>query len=564
MSCDRNDPYEVELRKDVNPEPSHKQVFAEFPELTAQPEGLETQLVHSAACHAHTPVPEPPAKFLERFYDRPYRRPLRGHIRRQLTRPLRVMKFGGTSVGDASCIARVVEIVQMAARQSDLVVVVSAMSGVTNLLLAAAVHAGSGDYRSAEVILERLRNQHELAIQTLFSSLDARTTLLEKVDQVLEQGRGFCKTTSALRELTPASRDAIAGLGERLCAPLLAAALEERGVHSEAAEATRLIMTDSRHGAAEPQMDLTRELCQKTLRPLLQRGTVPVVTGYIGATVEGVATTLGRGGSDYSATIIGAALQADEVIIWTDVDGIFTTDPRMVGEARTIPELSYREASDLACFGAKVLHPKSLRPVERSHIPVSIRNTFAPGKAGTRINEFHPARNGQVKAITVKSDVSLISVRGQCAFNMPNALRRILPKAEPAPAEMILIAQSSSQDGIGFVVSSQIAGHTERALCNEFEQELAPKELEQIRADSSIAVLTLVGHSVENMAEVIDRTLNALERERVRVVALAQGSSACALSFVIRKEDVKTALHAAHAEFQLGANRNGASGGSAS
>jgi aspartate kinase len=469
------------------------------------------------------------------------------------------MKFGGTSVGDVSCIRRVVEIVQRAVLETDLVVVVSAMSGVTNLLLAAARHAAKGDCGAAEVILDGIRRQHESAMNGLLILPDTRTALLERIDQILQEGGRLCEATASHGELTPASRDAIAGLGERLSAPLLAAALRQSGVCSEGVEATRLIVTDACHGAGEPRTDLTRELCRKNLRPLLQHGTVPVVTGYIGATVEGTPTTLGRGGSDYSATIIGAALQADEVIIWTDVDGIFTTDPRLVEEASTIPELSYKEASDLAYFGAKVLHPKSLCPVMHWHIPVWVRNTFSPEKPGTKINASGRANNGHVKAITALSDVSLITVRGRCS-KVPDALRRTLLREQGTQKEIFLVAQSSSQDGTGFVVASDVADRAEQALCKEFGEEFVRKESQHILADSSIAVLTVVGHSAESMAGVVDRMLSILEREKVEVVALAQGISASALSFVIKKEDVKTALHASHREFHLGANGNGASG----
>src|SRR6202041_4171554 len=188
--------------------------------------------------------------------------------------------------------------------------------------------------------------------------------------------------------------------GERLSAPLVAAALQECGVETEAIEATELIVTDGYHGAAEPAIDRTRERCEVRLRPLLQKGIVPVVTGFIGATPEGVLTTLGRGGSDYSATILGAALDADEVIIWTDVDGLMTADPRVVDGACTIPEISYREAAELARFGAKVLHPKTLRALTQCRVPLWIRNTFKPHSPGTRITPAGSAISGGVKGLT--------------------------------------------------------------------------------------------------------------------------------------------------------------------
>jgi len=302
------------------------------------------------------------------------------------------MKFGGTSVGDASAIRKVVDIIRGASRDGDLVVVVSAMSGVTNQLIEAATQAQAGNRQSVEMILEQLRQRHGAVVSALIHSVSARTQVNRHMEQIFREGERLCQGTALLRELTLRVRDSISSLGERLSAPLVAAVLEEHGVASEAMEATALIQTDSRHGAADPHMDVTRKLCQERLRPLVEKGVVPVVTGFIGATVEGVLTTLGRGGSDYSATILGAALDADEVTIWTDVDGLMTADPRLVADASTIAEISYREAEEMAHLGAKVLHPKTLRAVTQRGIPLWIRNTFAPERAGTKITPSGPPR----------------------------------------------------------------------------------------------------------------------------------------------------------------------------
>jgi hypothetical protein len=268
---------------------------------------------------------------------------------------LQVMKFGGTSVGDASCIARAVQIVARAARENGVVVVVSAMTGVTNRLVEAATRAGSGDEQAGAGLIEALRSQHHDALAALVPAGEARSEIARRIGETLAEGQRLFEGTALLREVTPRALDSISSLGERLCAPIFAGALSELGVSGVAIDATELIVTDSYHGGAEPLMDVTRERCGARLRPLLKENAVPVVTGFIGATREGMLTTLGRGGSDYSATILGAAMGADEVIIWTDVDGVLTADPRLVPDARTIPEISYREAAELAYFGAKVL-----------------------------------------------------------------------------------------------------------------------------------------------------------------------------------------------------------------
>src|SRR6202041_4212051 len=225
--------------------------------------------------------------------------------------------------------------------------------------------------------------QNFTAVNDLVPQGERREQLTRRTEQLFQHCERLCQGTLLLRELTPRARDAVWSLGERLSAPMLAAALVEAGTASESVEATDVVVTDSRHGGANPLMDLTRKQCEARMRPLIERDIVPVTTGFIGATAEGVLTTLGRGGSDYSATILGGALSADEVIIWTDVNGVLTADPRLVPEARTIPVISYREAAELAFFGAKVLHPKTLNPVMRAAIPVWIRNSFAPERAGT-------------------------------------------------------------------------------------------------------------------------------------------------------------------------------------
>jgi aspartate kinase len=223
---------------------------------------------------------------------------------------------------------------------------------------------------------------------------------------------------------------------------MVAAALSEHGVPTEAVESTELIATDCYHGGADPLMDQTQARSKARLRPLLDNGIVPVVTGFIGATDSGVLTTLGRGGSDYSATILGAALSADEVIIWTDVNGVLTADPRLVPEARTIPEISYLEASELAYFGAKVLHPKTLRAVAQAGIPVWIRNTFAPEQAGTKITPRGRSNGGGVKALTAIRDVALISVGGPGIVGVPDVVGRTFSTTAEVHASILLISQS--------------------------------------------------------------------------------------------------------------------------
>jgi bifunctional aspartokinase / homoserine dehydrogenase 1 len=404
-------------------------------------------------------------------------------------RPLRIMKFGGTSVGDASCIRRVAEIVRNAGRESDVLIVVSAMSGVTNQLIEAATRSEAGDLNSARAIFTTLRAQHDRALDSLVQCPEQRRAIHTKMQDCYQQGEQLCKRADSSRELSLKDRDALSSLGERLCAPLVAAALVAYGVRSEAIEATEIVVTDSCHGAANPCMDVTRERCRGRIDKLLEQGIVPVVTGYIGATPEGVLTTLGRGGSDYSATILGAALDADEVIIWTDVDGLMTADPRLVDQAFTIPEISYREAAELACFGAKVLHPKTMRALTQCGIPLWIRNTFAPHLPGTRITPAGPAIRG-VKSLTAM-------------------------------------------------------------LRCEAAQDPGSKTGEDAALDPQAAIVTLVGMDLRS-TEAAVRMLCALSLAHVNVVAMFEGASGCSISVVVAGKNQTAALAALHHEFQLG------------
>jgi len=482
--------------------------------------------------------------------------PLPGEARVDLKKPIRVMKFGGTSVADASCIARVVEIIRAASEESHIVVVVSAMSGVTNQLIEAAMHAEAGEHSPVVTILEGIRQQHETAIGTLIRSDEQRRRIKGRVEDLLGEGDRLCQGASLLRELTLRSRDTISSLGERLSAPIIAGALAEQGIAGEAIEATELVVTDSCHGAADPYMDVTRERCQSRLRPLLERGIVPVVTGFIGATPEGALTTLGRGGSDYSATILGAALDAEEVVIWTDVDGLQTVDPRLVPGGCTITEISYREAAELAYFGAKVLHPKTLRPVVECGIPLWIRNTFAPELPGTKITPGGPVGDDRAMALTATHDVVLITVGGPGMVGVQDVLGRTVRTTAAVRADVLLISQSSSQNDLCLVIGSSHAKAVVEALHHEFAHDLAHEKAEHITVDPTVAIVAVVGQNVRGRSGLVSRTFRALDSERIGIVAIAHGSTECTISFVVAKDDLKAALKCIHREFQLGSPSN--------
>lgn len=464
------------------------------------------------------------------------------------------MKFGGTSVGNACAIQKVVDIIRAALLESEVVVVVSAMGGVTNELLDAVTRSEVGDNEAVASIFDRLNRQHTLAASTLIRSPKRLGLIAGKLRQLLREGDRLCKDAILKREMTPPARDSLSSLGERLSAPLLAAALAERGVASEAVDATQLVVTDSCHGAAEPRMDATRERCQALLTPMLRRGLVPVVTGFIGATDDGMITTLGRGGSDYSATILGASLEADEIIIWTDVDGVLTADPRLVPDACTIPEISYEAATELAKFGAKVLHAKTLLPVTQREIPVWIRNTFAPQKPGTKITSTGIPADGEVVALSAMSNVALITVEG--VDGVRDLLGRTLSTSAAVPPAIFLISQSSPQKNVRFIVPSALANRTVEALQRKFAQNLTYERGDHVNLDPTVAVVTLIGSNIVGRHGIMESSLEALNHKNIKLLAIGHGSSRCNVSFVVAQEDMKRAIAIVHRELGLGLSQN--------
>ncbi|MCU1266295.1 MAG: aspartate kinase [Acidobacteria bacterium] len=462
-----------------------------------------------------------------------------------------VMKFGGTSVGDADCIKRAASIVIDAARTGPLVVVVSAMSGITNRLIDAAHASANGETNAAGALAATLRDQHVAAIKILVSGQEAASQLTVEIEKIIGEVEDLCRGTALLRELTPRALDSISSAGERLSARLLAQAICELGCHAKAVDATELIVTDNTSGRAEPLTVETRQRTITRLTPLLESHSVPVVTGFVGATTEGTLTTLGRGGSDYSATILGAALDAGEVIIWTDVDGVLTADPRLVPDARTLQEISYNEAAELAYFGAKVLHPKTLRPVSEAGIPVWIRNSFAPERPGTQITTTgHPTARG-VKAITAIGDVSLITVGGRGIVGVLGVAARTFTAAATAQANVLLISQSSSENDICFIINSVDEARTVAELRRAFAFDLAHKEVEHISVDSDIAIVAVVGDRMRGMPGIAGRTFSVLGRRGINIIAIAQGSSEYNVSFVVQAGSMRDAVQSLHSEFGL-------------
>jgi aspartokinase/homoserine dehydrogenase 1 len=475
---------------------------------------------------------------------------IRVHHRAIANAPLSVMKFGGTSVGDAPCIQRLTEIVRDHARASRVAVVVSAMSGVTNKLIEASAQAAAGNAVAVAAIFDELRGRHDQVIHLLIPAGESCSALSHRLSRIFKEGESLCQGVILSRNLTAETRDAIASLGERLAAPIVATALNFQGVISKAIEATDLIVTDANFGSADPCADATRRRCEARLAPLLHQNVIPVITGFIGATPDGRLTTLGRGGSDYSATILGAALGASEVIIWTDVDGVLTADPRLVPSARTIPELSYREAAGLAHFGAKVLHPKTLRPLSSNGIPVWIRNSFSSQHPGTKITVNPPASRSGVVAVAALKDMAFITVTNAHPGSVPSLEKRLSKALSSTRTDTFFFSQCCSETVSRFVVPASHSVPVTTALQQEFAAELDHGLVEPVRVDLNISMITLVGRNLCPGSRVVESALDALRDGRLDIIAMAHGNAGGTASIVVSQENMSAAFETVHRELE--------------
>lgn len=463
------------------------------------------------------------------------------------TKALTVMKFGGTSVADAASIRRVVEIVKrdcIAPRR--LAIVVSAMRGVTDKFIESAnLSVQPGQREAVDQILKSLRHRHEAAMLELSLSEPNRKKLQIKFDEIFREATALCGRIQTSGKLEPAILDRLAGFGERLNAPLVAVALAQAGVASEAVEATKLIVTDDSYGSAEPNMALTTARC-RALNPLFEEGVVPVVTGFIGATADGIPTTLGRNGSDFSATILAAAVSADEVIIWTDVDGVMSADPRLIPEAQPIAELSYKEGAALAHFGAKVLHPKTLGVLESFGVPVWIRNTFAPDRTGTKITP-EPTPGRQMLAVTALNNVSLVKIGDAHGTPHSAAIRDALGVVSAAGIESLLTATSMHGESVLAVHNSAVARISE-IMQSDRDRKLPRVNCRVASVIPDLTLIAIVGADAAVLAQTSSRLLRVFESERLDAMAFGGGANATESCFLVDQANSSAALKLAHRE----------------
>ncbi len=461
-----------------------------------------------------------------------------------------VHKFGGASLADSAAVRRAVAIIQNHRREPT-IVVVSAMAGVTDALLGVAQQAGSGDQRALAALIGQLRTRHVEVARGLLPPGRGRAGMLSHIGEVFQELEALAAELQRLRELTPRATDSVVSRGERLSARLLAAALEASGTKARYVDALDVVHTDEAFGHASPDFARTDRAAGRALLPILARGGVPVVPGFLGATPGGEIATLGRGGSDLTATLIGRALGARRVTLWKDVPGLLTADPRVVPDARVIPQLHAREAAELAYYGAKVLHPRALIPIAGKRIPIYLRPFEDPESPGTEVSEQVAPGRFPVKALTAAGGQALVTVTGNGMLGVPGIAARTFAALHGRQISVSLISQASSEHSICFSVPETYAAHARDSLVEEFQGEIARREIDGVEVSSGMATVAVVGLGMHGTPGVAAGVFGALAAGGLNVVAIAQGSSELNISVVIAAADAAEAQRRIHAGFQL-------------
>jgi aspartokinase/homoserine dehydrogenase 1 len=433
--------------------------------------------------------------------------------------------------------------------------VTSAMSGVTDLLLKSASLAAQGKVDSLAEAEFKLREKHFSAAEALIKDRKLREGAKGEINCLIQLLVDLCRAVAVLGEASPRALDAVASLGERMSVRLLAAVANDAGINAKAIEATEFIVTNAHYQNAHPDFRVTTEKARAALNPLMDEGIIPITTGFIGATPEGTITTLGRGGSDYTAAIIGSVLPANDVWIWTDVDGVMTTDPRIAPDAQTLPEISYGEIAELAYYGAKVLHPKTIRPVVEAGIGLRICNTFNPSHPGTRLiaNGHAVGSNGNakkpekiIKAVTAIRKQRLVTIEGRGMLGVPGVAARAFGAVASTGTSVPLITQASSEQSICFAVPSETAPYVLSALEQTFVHEIEDEDIDRVWSTSDVSIVTVVGAGMRHTVGVAGKVFSQLGNKGVNVLAIAQGSSEVSISLVVDHSDTENAVKALH------------------
>ncbi|MGD9963212.1 MAG: aspartate kinase [Thermoplasmata archaeon] len=463
-----------------------------------------------------------------------------------------VMKFGGASVADGAKFRNVGSMVQTYVSRGDQVVVVtSAMHSVTNTLTEAANQASRKKRDHVRKAADDLAARHRRAAEEAITDKEILSKTVEALSAISEDLKNVLLGIAHIGELTPRSRDYVLGFGERLSAPLLAGVLEDLGLKSRAFTGGEAgIVTDDDYGYAQPLMNVTTLQVKQNLEPLLEEGFTPVISGFIAQTQEGIQTTLGRGGSDFTASIVGAAIRCDEVWVWKDVDGLMTANPKLVKNARFIESISFAEAIELAHFGAEVIHPKALECAAKYQLPFRVKSMADPDRQGSSIVSEARVRDGTVvKAITNINDVDLITVSGASMVGTPRLPAKVLQILTDEGIDVLMISQSSSEESITLAIPKEGGSKAQNALELSL---LGSKQVRDVSIEAGLSIIAVVGAGMRGTPGVAARVFTTMAREDINIRAIAQGSSELNISFIIKRKDTERAVQALHDDFKLG------------
>lgn len=462
-----------------------------------------------------------------------------------------VMKFGGTSVATGENIQNVANLVMKSVKQGcNVVVVVSALDGVTDELFEAGEQAKKEKQDYIQAFKQRMLERHCAALTKAIKAPSIRKEVEQVVRKTIDELEKVLTGICYVGELTAKSKDYVLSFGERLSAPIVSGALRDLKLESQSFTGREAgIVTDANFGDANPLFNVTRHQLKERIEPLSEKNTVPVVSGYIAATQDGIVTTLGRGGSDYTATLIGAALAVDEVWIWTDVDGIMTADPKIVPSAKLLDELSYQEAAEMAIFGAKAMHPRALEPLMKEGIPARIRNVFNISNPGTLISaEPKKQLKEAVKAVALIKDVALINVSGASMVGAPGSYARVLDLLGRNGINVMMVSAAASEANISIVIRRNQLG---KALSVLEITLLGRGFASDVAAEDDVCVVAAMGANMKGTLGVASRIFNTQACSGINIRMIAQGSSELNISFVVKETDGKAAVQAIHDEFHL-------------
>lgn len=454
---------------------------------------------------------------------------------------MKVLKFGGTSVGSADSILKVKNIVD--SQKEQIIVVVSAVGGVTDQLIKAANLAELGSQQCFDVYSE-VKEKHYLIISQLFA-LDIAQNIKFKVDQLFEEVSTIIKGVYLLKEMTQKSEAIISSFGERISSYIISELIEDATLF----ESQNYIITDKVFGKDSVNFEATESNLNKVKNEI---GKVAVFPGFIASNKKNEITTLGRGGSDYTASIIAAIYEASVLEIWTDVNGFMTADPRIISRAYCIDKLSYSEAMELSHFGAKVIFPPTILPVYKKSIPILIKNTFNPDAKGTLINnDKSPLKDKKIKGISSINNVSLLTVQGLGMIGVTGIAMRLFKSMASKNINVILISQASSENSISLVIESSVAQMAEDLVKKEFEAEIVLNQINNVSVEKDMAIIAIVGENMKRTTGISGKLFNSMGKNGINIYAIAQGASELNISFVIKEKDLKKGLNTAHDAFFL-------------